>query len=216
VRRGRRVEAPAKLDFVDFDVANEAGRDEIDWGRSFLARRQVGIGRGIVLDDVDRDLTVFGLSGARRETRFSQHDAAIDNCDRKGNLLPGLEFDRRPKILGARRFASAPERKDECTECKGQRSRESYAHASDRHTRIDPVEMSAEAPLSLMYATLLGAEAMAGESRLGVFSQKAICPRKGLMILGAVAVGVYSFLFASTCARRGPLPAQMAMRQFRP
>jgi hypothetical protein len=32
---------------------------------------------------------------------------------------------------------------------------------SYRHTRIDPVEMPAEAPLYLMYTTLLGAEAMA-------------------------------------------------------
>ena len=39
VRRGRRVEPPAELHFVHLDVADEPGRDEIDWGRSFLARR---------------------------------------------------------------------------------------------------------------------------------------------------------------------------------
>ena len=133
---------------------------------------------------------------------------AIDNCDRKGNLLSGL--DRQLEILRARCPASAPERKDECAECKGQPSGESYARTSDRttpisagqranvtvafanagqcragryssprplvkgrdfivsellgsyrHTRIDPVEMPAEAPLFLMFTTLPGAEAMA-------------------------------------------------------
>jgi hypothetical protein len=38
------------------------GRDEIDWGRSFLARRQVGIRRGIVFDDADPDLAVSDRS----------------------------------------------------------------------------------------------------------------------------------------------------------
>ena len=48
---------------------------------------------------------------------LGQHDAAINNCDRKGNLLSGLEFDCGPKILGA-----------QCTECK---RGESHARASD-------------------------------------------------------------------------------------
>jgi hypothetical protein len=52
------------------------------------------------------------------------------------NLLSGLELDRQPEILRARRLASAPERKDEFAKRKGQPSGESHAHAPDRTAPI--------------------------------------------------------------------------------